>query len=135
MSKIKFLDDMKLVHIKNNVFLSSLMEMNSFRPSINKIVLTEVFDDDFYQPKSDLKGDIGRITLKIYDISEYSFNHQNEPYLKSRMFYNVMFEAENNNFDVNYNFRHILPYYYIDKSNDSEVMETAIHIANEILNN
>ena len=31
--------------------------------------------------------------------------------------------------------RHILPYYYYDKSNDTEIMEKAIHIASEIIKN
>lgn len=126
MSKLQFLDDMKLTHIKNNVFLSSLMEINPFKTSINKIVLVELFDNDFIQQQSDLNGKIGRIFIKIYDVSE------NEPNMKVSKIYSVMFDVEEEiNFDLQYKMRHILPYYYYDKSNDEEVMETAIQIASE----
>lgn len=130
MSKLQFLDDMKLTHIENNVFLSSLMEINPFKPSINKIVLVELFDNDFIQQQSDLNGKIGRIFIKIYDVSEYEHN------MKVSKIYSVMFDVEEEiNFDLQYKMRHILPYYYYDKSNDTEIMEKAIHIASEIIKN
>lgn len=130
MSKLQFLDDMELTHIENNVFLSSLMEINPFKPSINKIVLVELFDNDFIQQQSDLNGKIGRIFIKIYDVSE------NEQNMKVSKIYSVMFDVEDEiDFDLQYKMRHILPYYYYDKSNDIEVIETAIHIASEIIKN
>lgn len=130
MSKLQFLDDLKLTHIENNVFLSSLMEINPFRASINKIVLVELFDNDFIQQQSDLNGKIGRIFIKIYDVSE------NESNMKVSKIYSVMFDVEEEiNFDLQYKMKHILPYYYYDKSNDTEVMETAIQIASEIVKN
>lgn len=128
MSKLQFLDDMKLTHIENNVFLSSLMEINPFKPSINKIVLVELFDNDFIQQQSDLNGKIGRIFIKIYDVSEY------EPNMKVSKIYSVMFDVEDEiDFDLQYKMRHILPYYYYDKSNDREIMEKAVQIASEIV--
>ena len=130
MSKLQFLDDMKLTHIKNNVFLSSLMEINPFRANINKIVLVELFDNDFIQQQSDLNGKIGRIFIKIYDVSEY------EPNMKVSKIYSVMFDVEDEiDFDLQYKMRHILPYYYYDKSNDIEIMGKAIQIASEIIKN
>lgn len=130
MSKLQFLDDMKLTHIKNNVFLSSLMEINPFRANINKIVLVELFDNDFIQQQSDLNGKIGRIFIKIYDVSEY------EPNMKVSKIYSVMFDVEDEiDFDLQYKMRHILPYYYYDKSNDIEIMGKAIQMASEIIKN
>lgn len=130
MSKLQFLDDLKLTHIKNNVFLSSLMEINPFKFGINKIVLVELFDNDFIQQQPDLNGKIGRIFIKIYDVSE------NESNMKVSKIYYVMFDVEDEiDFDLQYKMRHILPYYYYDKSNDTEVMETAIQIASEIVKN
>ena len=130
MSKLQFLDDLKLTHIENNVFLSSLMEINPFKFGINKIVLVELFDNDFIQQQSDLNGKIGRIFIKIYDVSE------NESNMKVSKIYSVMFDVEDEiDFDLQYKMRHILPYYYYDKSNDTEVMETAIQIASEIVKN
>ena len=130
MNKLQFLDDMKLTHIENNVFLSSLMEINPFKTSINKIVLVELFDNDFIQQQSDLNGKIGRIFIKIYDVSEY------KPNMKVSKIYSVMFDVEDEiNFDLQYKMRYILPYYYYDKSNDTEIMEKAIQIASEIIKN
>lgn len=130
MSKLQFLDDMKLIHIENNVFLSSIMEINPFKPSINKIVLVELFDNDFIQQQLDLNGKIGRIFIKIYDVSEYEHN------MKVSKIYTVMFDVEDEiDFDLQYKMRHILPYYYYDKSNDEKIMETAIQIASEIIKN
>uniref|UniRef100_UPI0026318BCC hypothetical protein n=1 Tax=uncultured Haemophilus sp. TaxID=237779 RepID=UPI0026318BCC len=99
-----------------------------FKPSINKIVLVELFDNDFIQQQPDLNGKIGRIFIKIYDVSE------NEPNMKISKIYTVMFDVEDEiNFDLQYKMRHILPYYYYDKSNDEKIMEKAIQIASEII--
>ena len=90
--------------------------------------MVELFDNDFIQQQSDLNGKIGRIFIKIYDVSEYEHN------MKVSKIYTVMFDVEDEiNFDLQYKMRHILPYYYYDKSNDTEIMETAIQIASEIV--